>query len=57
MDFLKEQPGPFRFEIKSDETLPNLGAWEGLEASDGYLASVSRTFMISWGKIGHAGAC
>ena len=42
MNFLKEQPRQFRFEIKSDEKLPNLGAWEGLEASDGYLASVSR---------------
>ena len=50
MDFLKEQPGPFRFEIKSDETLPNLGAWEGLEASDGYLASVSRNVYDFMGQ-------
>ena len=50
MDFLKEQPGPFRFEIKSDETMPNLGAWEGLEASDGYLASVSRNVYDFMGQ-------
>ncbi len=50
MDFLKEQPGPFRFEIKSDETLPNLGAWEGLEASDGHLASVSRNVYDFMGQ-------
>ena len=50
MDFLKKQAGPFRFEIKSDETMPNLGAWEGLEASDGYLASVSRNVYDFMGQ-------
>ncbi len=50
MDFLKEQPGPFRFEINSGERMPNLGAWEGLEASDGYLASVSRNVYDLMGQ-------
>jgi hypothetical protein len=42
MAFLKAQPGPFRFDVASQEELPaNLGDWEGLESTRGYLASVS----------------
>ena len=40
--FLKAQPKPFRFEIRTDGGKPNIGDWEGLEMVDGYLASVSR---------------
>jgi hypothetical protein len=41
IEFLKSQPRPFRFMKRSDETLPNYGSWDGVEAVDGYLASVS----------------
>ena len=41
LQFLKSQPGPFRFMKRSDEAMPNYGSWEGIEAADGYLASVS----------------
>jgi hypothetical protein len=41
MEFLKAQPRPFRFEMLQEGQTVNLGDWEGLESSDGYLASVS----------------
>jgi hypothetical protein len=41
MEFLKSQPRPFRFMKRSDESIPNYGSWHGVEAVDGYLASVS----------------
>ncbi|HUG81921.1 MAG TPA: YfhO family protein [Bryobacterales bacterium] len=41
-DFLKQQPGPFRFEIQTDGDKANLGSWESLEMVDGFLASVNR---------------
>jgi len=40
--YLKAQPGPFRFDVASPQDFPaNLGDWEGLENTRGYLASVS----------------
>jgi hypothetical protein len=42
MKFLKAQPRPFRFDVASRKDFEaNLGDWEGLEESSGYLASVS----------------
>jgi hypothetical protein len=42
MEFLKAQPRPFRFDVASRKDLEaNLGDWEGLEQTSGYLASVS----------------
>jgi len=42
MNYLKTQPRPFRFDVSSREEFPaNLGDWEGVESSTGYLASVS----------------
>jgi hypothetical protein len=41
IEFLRSQPRPFRYMKRSDENLPNFGSWEGIEAVDGYLASVS----------------
>ena len=41
MEFLKIQPRPFRFEMFREGQTVNLGDWEGVESSDGYLASVS----------------
>jgi hypothetical protein len=41
MEFLKVQPRPFRFEMFQEGQSVNLGDWEGVESSDGYLASVS----------------
>jgi hypothetical protein len=41
MQYLKSQPGPFRWMKRSDETMPNYGSWLGIEAVDGYLASAS----------------
>ena len=40
--YLKSRPKPFRFEIRAEGLKPNIGAWEGLEMVDGYLASVTR---------------
>ena len=42
MDYLKSQPGPFRFDIANTDFKANLGGWEGVESSGGYLASISR---------------
>ncbi len=40
--FLKAQPRPFRFDVESQVDFPaNLGDWEGLESTRGYLASIS----------------
>lgn len=42
MSFLKAQPRPFRFDAASrEEFQANLGDWEGLEETSGYLATVS----------------
>jgi len=55
MSFLKAQKRPFRFEVASRADFPaNLGDWEGLESTTGYLASVSdRLYDFvgwDWGK-------
>jgi hypothetical protein len=55
MSFLKAQRRPFRFETTSREDFPpNLGDWEGVESTSGYLASVSdRLYDFvgwDWGK-------
>jgi hypothetical protein len=42
MDYLKAQPGPFRFDVANTDFKANLGGWEGVESSGGYLASISR---------------
>jgi hypothetical protein len=54
-EFLKSQPRPFRFDVASEKDFPaNLGDWEGLESTRGYLASVSAQlydFMgWDWGR-------
>jgi hypothetical protein len=42
LKFLKAQPQPFRFDVALRKDLEaNLGDWEGLEQTSGYLASVS----------------
>jgi hypothetical protein len=41
VNFLKAQARPFRFHADDREIPYNLGDWEGLEATGGYLASVS----------------
>jgi len=52
MEFLKKQPGPFRFEFAAGDGKVNLGGWYGLEQVHGYLASVSRRlydfFSADW---------
>ncbi len=51
MEFLKNQPRPFRFDVVSQEDFPaNLGDWHGLESTRGYLASVSDRLydFIGW---------
>jgi len=55
MNFLKSRPQPFRFDVASQTDFPaNLGDWEGLESTRGYLASVSGRlydFVASdWGR-------
>lgn len=55
IEFLKAQPAPFRFDISSQtDQLANLGDWEGLESTRGYLASVSSDlydlFGWDWGR-------
>jgi len=55
MRFLRAQPRPFRFDVSSPADWPaNLGDWEGLEATRGYLASVSdKLYEFSgwdWGR-------
>ncbi|HYM09554.1 MAG TPA: hypothetical protein VEU62_02415 [Bryobacterales bacterium] len=49
--FLKSQRGPFRFDAASQTDWPaNLGDWEGLEETRGYLASVSADLydFVGW---------
>ena len=41
VNFLKAQARPFRFHADDQEIPYNLGDWEGLESTGGYLASVS----------------
>ncbi|MBI3696310.1 MAG: hypothetical protein HY238_15920 [Acidobacteria bacterium] len=41
VQFLRSQPQPFRFHADDKEIPHNLGDWEGLEATGGYLATVS----------------
>jgi hypothetical protein len=41
IQFLHTQSGPFRFHADDSEIPYNLGDWEGLDATAGYLASVS----------------
>jgi len=41
VNFLKAQARPFRFHADNQEIPYNLGDWDGLEATGGYLASVS----------------
>ncbi len=55
MSFLKAQQRPFRFEVAARADFPaNLGDWEGVESTTGYLASVSdRLYDFvgwDWGK-------
>ncbi len=54
LEFLKKQRRPFRFMKRSDEGMPNYGSWEGIEATDGYLASASKDlydfFSKDWTK-------
>ena len=54
IEFLKSRPRPFRFMKRTDESLPNYGSWEGIEAVDGYLASASKDlydfFNKDWAK-------
>jgi len=50
LQFLKSQPGPFRYMKRSDENIPNYGSWEGIEAADGYLASVSKDLYDFFSK-------
>jgi hypothetical protein len=49
LDFLEKQPRPFRFLIRSADK-PNVGAWRGLEDSNGYLASVSVELYDFFGR-------
>jgi hypothetical protein len=42
VEFLKAQGRPFRYMVRSDQPLPNFGSWAGMDAVDGYLASVSK---------------
>src|SRR5712692_4171257 len=49
--FLKAQPGPFRFDVARTEDFPaNLGDWEGLESTHGYLGLLSERLydFVSW---------
>ncbi|HZS50092.1 MAG TPA: hypothetical protein VFA54_04475 [Bryobacterales bacterium] len=51
VQFLKAQPGPFRFDLPPGNDFPaNMGDWEGLEGTRGYLASVSAGLFdfMSW---------
>jgi hypothetical protein len=41
IEFLRAQPRPFRFHADDNEIPYNVGDWEGLDATAGYLASVS----------------
>jgi hypothetical protein len=50
MGFLKAQTRPFRFEMIPEGQSVNLGDWEGVESSDGYLASVSRDLYDFLGR-------
>jgi hypothetical protein len=54
LQFLKSRHGPFRYMTRSDESLPNYGSWEGIEAIDGYLASANKDlydfFSQDWTK-------
>jgi hypothetical protein len=50
-DFLKKQPRPFRFDVASQTDFPaNLGDWEGVESTRGYLASISSRLydLMGW---------
>jgi hypothetical protein len=38
--YLKQQPGPFRIRTDSDALPPNFGDWYGIDALEGYAASV-----------------
>ena len=52
VDFLKAQPRPFRFHKDDQEIAHNLGDWEGLEATEGYVATVNADvydlFGLDW---------
>jgi hypothetical protein len=50
LEFLKSQPRPFRFMKRTDESIPNFGSWEGIEAVDGYLASASKDLYDFFNK-------
>jgi hypothetical protein len=50
LEFLKSQPGPFRYMKRSEENTPNYGSWEGIESADGYLASVSKDLYEFFSK-------
>jgi hypothetical protein len=50
LEFLKGQPRPFRYMSRVDRNTPNFGSWEGLEAVDGYLASVSDDLYDFFGE-------
>jgi hypothetical protein len=54
VDFLRRQPGPFRFQANEDEIPHNLADSEGLDSTAGYLASVSADLFdfvsLDWTK-------
>jgi hypothetical protein len=47
--YLRSRPGVFRVEYDQKEISYNLGDWQGLETSNGYLASVTENIMsMNW---------
>lgn len=53
MAFLKQQPGPFRFEMGPDDSgSVSIGAWHGLEQTDGFVASLQRATQDLYDRAG-----
>lgn len=53
MEFLKQQPGPFRFELEADESgSVSIGAWHGLEQTDGFVASLQSATQTVYDRAG-----
>jgi hypothetical protein len=50
IEFLRSQPGPFRVHADEQEIPYNLGDWEGLDASGGYLATINAALydFVGW---------
>lgn len=53
MEFLQAQPGLFRFELEADEAgSVSIGAWHGLEQTDGFVASLQRPTQALYDRVG-----